>query len=205
MLRIAFANLKPGVGKTTSTVWLAYALHHRGLDVLVADADPGASALAWSDLAGGFPFRVVGLPTKDLHKRIDDFAAGADVVLCDVPQIEDHAAIARSAMRWADELISPVAPAGIELERMGPILDEVEALEAVRGEDARSSVLLTRTVAGAASTRSARTTLADVGHDVLTTTIPRRELYAQSFGSHPAAPGSAYDELATELLGRAGL
>ncbi|MFC4497880.1 AAA family ATPase [Streptomyces ovatisporus] len=203
MLRIAFANLKPGVGKTTSAVWLAYALHHRGKKVVVADSDPGASVLAWSDLAGGFPFRVVGLPVKDMHKRVDDFAEGADAVICDVPQIEDHAPIARSAMRWADELVSPVAPAGIELERMGPILDEVEALESVRADDARACVLLTRTVAGASSTGSARRTLARLGHDVLTATIPRREVFAQSFGSHPPAPGSAYDELATELLRRA--
>ena len=100
MLRIAFINLKPGTGKTTSAVWLAYAFHRRGLTVALADADPGASALEWSDQADGFPFKVAGLPVKDFHRRADDL--GADVVIGDIPPVEDHAPIARSAMRWAD-------------------------------------------------------------------------------------------------------
>lgn len=203
MLRIVFVNLKPGTAKTTSAVWLAYALHQRGLSVVLADADPGASALAWSDQADGFPFPVAGLPVKDFHRRADGIARAADVIIGDVPQIEDHAGIARAAMRWADELVVPVAPSAIELDRMGPIADEIEALQPARPTGARSCVLLNRVVAGASSTASARRVLTRQGHQVLTTTIPRREMYAQSFGSHPPASGSAYDELATELLERA--
>lgn len=204
MLRIALVNLKPGTAKTTSAVWLAYALHQRGLDVLLADADPGASALGWSDTAAsGFPFRVAGLPVKDFHRRVDDFARGADVVIGDIPQIEDHAGIARSAMRWADELIVPVAPSGIELDRMGPIGEEIQDMQEVRRPGARTAVLLNRVVTGAASGPAARRVLTQQGHHVLSVTVPRLELYAQSFGTHPAARGTAYDELATELLGRA--
>lgn len=51
----AFVNLKPGVGKTTSAVWLAHALHESGLSPLLVDSDPASSALRWSELAGGFP------------------------------------------------------------------------------------------------------------------------------------------------------
>src|SRR5690348_4981782 len=94
VLTIALVNLKPGTGKTTSAVWLAHALHARGLSVLLVDADPAASALRWSDLADGFPFRVAGLPVRDLHRRVPDVAAGVDAVVIDVPQIEDHAGVA---------------------------------------------------------------------------------------------------------------
>ena len=201
MLRIAIVQLKPGTGKTTSAVWLAYAFHRRGLKVALADADKGASALEWSDQAGGFPFPVAGLPVKDFHRRADDFAGQADVIIGDIPQIEDHAAIARSAMRWSDVRLIPVAPTGIELDRMAPIADELEDMEAVLREGSRSCVLLNRVVSGAASGPSARRVLTRQQHDVLTTVIPRLELFANSFGAHPTT-NTAYDQLATELLER---
>jgi len=200
-LRIVFVNLKPGTAKTTSSVLLACAFHARGMKVALADADPSASALEWSDQADGFPFRVAGLPVKDFHKRADDFARDADVVIGDIPQAEDHAGIARSAMRWADELVVPVAPTTIELDRTGPIVEEIENMEAVRPRGARSAFLLTRVVANAASGRSARRALTAQGQEVLSTTIPRLEFYAQAFGTYPERFG-AYDALATELLDR---
>lgn len=204
MLSIAFAQSKPGTGKTTSAVWLCAALHARGLEVVLVDADPAASALQWSDLAGGFGWRVVGLPVRDLHRRVRDAAHGADVVVADVPQIEDHAGIARSAMRWAREVVVPVAPAGVELDRMAPIRKELDALDAVRREDARWCVLLNRTVSQAASVRDARDTLRGLGDDVLSVHVPRLERYATSFGLEPDPRGTAYDELATVLLARDG-
>lgn len=203
MLRIVFVNSKPGTAKSTSAVFLTYAFHERGMKVALIDADPAASALEWSDQCGGFPFRAAGLPVKDLHKRADDFARDADVVIGDIPQIEDHAGIARSAMRWADELIVPVAPSGIELDRMGPVMDEIENVEPLRPPGSRACVLLNRVVSGASSGRSARRVLTAQGHHVLSTVIPRLESYAQAFGTHPPARGSAYDQLATELLDRA--
>ena len=98
---IALVNLKPGTAKTTSAVWLAHAFHAAGHSVLLVDADPAASALEWSDLADGFPFRIVGLATRELHRRVAEFARPDDVVVIDAPQMEDHAGIARSAMeKW---------------------------------------------------------------------------------------------------------
>jgi len=201
MLRIAFLNLKPGTGKTTSAVWLAYAFHRRGLSVALADADPGASALEWSDQADGFPFKVAGLPVKDFHRRADDLAA--DVIIGDVPQVEDHSPIARSAMRWANVLVVPVAPTGIELDRMAPMGDLLEEMEDVMRPGAKTCVLLNRVVSGAASGPSARRVLTGQGYLVLSTAIPRLEVFAQSFGAEPDT-NTAYDQLATELLEVAG-
>lgn len=201
MLRIAFVQLKPGTGKTTSAVWLAYAFHRRGLSVALADADPGASALEWSDQADGFPFKVAGLPVKDFHRRADDLAA--DVIIGDIPQIEDHGPVARSAMRWANILVVPVAPTGIEMDRMSPLGDVLEEVSDVMRPDSKTVVLLNRVVSGAASGSSARRVLTGRGYPVLSTTIPRLEVFAQSFGAEPDT-NTAYDQLATELLDVAG-
>ena len=107
-LSVALLNLKPGTGKTTSAVWLAHVFVQAGKQVLLVDADPSGSALEWSDLAAmnpqvppkaAFPFRIVALPSRGLHQRVPEIAHDDDVVIIDAPQLEDHAAIARSAMQ----------------------------------------------------------------------------------------------------------
>jgi chromosome partitioning protein len=206
LLSCAFVNLKPGVGKTTSAVWLAHAL--RALDVppLLVDSDPAGSALRWSELAGGFPFPVVALPVGDVHRRIDDFLGGRQAVVLDAPQLEDHARIARGVMRHADEWIVPVTPAPIELDRMAPIQAEMGEVQSLRAEPARTAVLLNRTNRRE-STRTgpdadAREVLAERGFDVLDTQIARLDLYSQSFGGPVQVENTAYMDLARELLKR---
>lgn len=196
---IALVNLKPGTAKTTSAVWLAHAMHEAGNSVLLVDADPAASALEWSDLADGFPFRIVGLATRELHRRVGEFARSDDVVVIDAPQMEDHAGIARSVLRFADDLVIPVAPTGIEVNRMTPVRREIDDLEPVRAKPARVSVLLNRVVTQAASGADTREILTDDGWHVLRTTIPRREAFAQSFGGPVTARASAYALLSEEL------
>jgi chromosome partitioning protein len=129
-LSLALANLKPGTGKTTSAVWLAHVFVQAGNRVLLVDADPSGSALEWSDLAAiyarlvpqqAFRFRVVALPSRELHRRLPEIARDDDVVIIDTPQLEDHTAIARSALRYADEIVIPCAPNPIEINRTTPV------------------------------------------------------------------------------------
>ena len=205
MLSIALVNLKPGTGKTTSAVWLAHAFAAIDGDVLLVDADPAASALEWSDIAGGFPFRTIGLPVRDLHRRIPAIARPDDIVIIDAPQIEDHAGIARGALRFADEILIPVAPTPIEINRTGTMRDEIADANSVRSTPARAAVLLNRTVAHANSTIDAREALSDLGYDVLDCTVPRLEVYGQSFGgSLPSTGAGIWRTVADELLTRAG-
>ena len=191
-LRLALANLKPGTGKTTSAVWLAHVFAQAGNSVLLVDADPSGSALEWSDLAAtdprlaspeaAFPFRVVALPSRELHRRLPEIARDDDVVIIDTPQIEDHAAIARSALRYADEIVIPCAPNPIEINRTTPVRDEIVEIDPVRDRPARSAILLNRCITRAHSVSDARHALQDLGYDVLATAVPRLEVYAQSFG-----------------------
>jgi len=191
-LSLALANLKPGTGKTTSAVWLAHVFAQAGNRVLLVDADPSGSALEWSDLAAmyprlpprqaAFPFRIVALPSRELHRRLPEIAQADDVVIIDAPQLEDHAGIARSALRYVDEVLIPCAPSPIEINRTTPVRDEISEVGAVRDRPARASVLLNRCITRAHSTVDAREALEGLGYDVLGTAVPRLEVYAQSFG-----------------------
>jgi chromosome partitioning protein len=191
-LSLALANLKPGTGKTTSAVWLAHVFAQAGNSVLLVDADPSGSALEWSDLAAmyprlappqaAFPFRIVALPSRELHRRVPEIAQADDVVIIDTPQLEDHAGIARSALRYADEILIPCAPSPIEINRTTPVRDEIIEVAAARDRPVRSAVLLNRCISRAHSTADAREVLQGLGYDVLATAVPRLEVYAQSFG-----------------------
>ena len=191
-LSLALANLKPGTGKTTSAVWLAHVFAQAGNSVLLVDADPSGSALEWSDLAAmyprlslsqaAFPFRIVALPSRELHRRVPEIARADDVVIIDTPQLEDHASIARSAMRYADEILIPCGPTPIEINRTTPVREEIAEVASLRDTPARSAVLLNRCISRAHSTGDAREALRGLGYDVLDTAVPRLEVYAQSFG-----------------------
>src|SRR6201984_2619428 len=168
-LSLALANLKPGTGKTTSAVWLAHVFAQAGNSVLLVDADPSGSALEWADLAGMYPgrtprdaacpFRIVALPSRELHRRVPEIAKADDVVIIDTPQLEDHAGIGRSALRYADEILIPCAPSPIEINRTTPVRDELSDIGAVRDRPARSAVLLNRCIGRAHSTNDAREAL----------------------------------------------
>jgi len=177
------------------------------------DADPSGSAVEWSDLAAmyprlapaqaAFPFRIVALPSRELHRRLPDIARDDDVVIIDTPQIEDHAAIARSALRYADEIIIPCAPSPVEINRTSPVREEIAEVRAFCDKPARSVVLLNRCIARAHSTSDAREALEGLGYDVLATAVPRLEVYAQSFGMPVKQAGChVWRQVARDLIDR---
>jgi hypothetical protein len=125
--------------------------------VLLVDADPSGSALEWSDFAAmdprlppqaAFPLRIVALPSRNLHRRVPGVARPDDVVIIDAPQLEDHAGMARSALRYADEILIPCAPSHIDINRTTPVRDEITDVGAARDQAARTAVLLNRASCG---------------------------------------------------------
>jgi chromosome partitioning protein len=125
------------------------------------------------------------------------------VVIIDAPQLEDHAGIARSALRCADEILIPCAPSPIEINRTTPVREEINEIAAFQERPARSAVLLNRCVARANSTADARDALQDLGYDVLRTAVPRLEVYAQSFGLPISGTGrEVWRHVAHDLIQR---
>jgi chromosome partitioning protein len=198
---ITIANLKGGSSKTTTAAYLAHALYEAGLSVLVVDADPQASALRWSE-AAGWPMPTVGLPVRTLHTQLAGIIGERDAVVIDTPPLEVQSGIVQSAMRAASLVVVPTAPTPIEVERLSAVRAALEDVGPLRpdGLPPAAAVLLTRTVAQAASTNVWRKSLTDDGWTVLTTEVRRLEQLAQAYGDPVKAAGGPYEWVANELL-----
>jgi len=75
-------------------------------------------------------------------------------------------------------------------------------VDPARGRPARSAILLNRCITRALRLRC-RQALRDLGYDVLAATVPRLEVYAQSFGLPiPDAGRDVWRRVARELVSR---
>ena len=140
---IAVANQKGGCGKTTLTMNLAGVLARDGLQVLVIDADPQASAQQWAMKAGerGIGFEVMTHPHEDIHRKVREMAAkGYDAILIDCPPgasqavtgKDSHTSISRMALLAADLVIVPVRPSMLDYlasHQLLPLLRDVGSLK----------------------------------------------------------------------------
>lgn len=193
-MKVAVVNLKGGTGKTTTSVYVAAGLAQRGR-VLLIDADPQGSALSWSEAAGSFPVTTVGLPVRDLHRRLKELGRDYDHLVIDTPP--GDLAIVRGALLAADVALIPIPASLIDLDRLRPTIELVSEAEDINGLDLR--VVLTRVRIGTRSAAAAREVLGELGLPVMAAEVPLREAIAMSFGLEPddlREYGAVLDELA---------
>ncbi|ULN54795.1 ParA family protein (plasmid) [Mycolicibacillus parakoreensis] len=202
-LTIAVANLKGGSTKTTTAAFVLHALAEAGLSVLGVDADgENESLLAWSE-TGEWTVPVIGMPVSDLHRKLPGIAGDRyDALVIDTPPMKEQRGVVASAIRLATHVLVPLAPTGMEYARLAAVRELVDDAAALApGEPPQLAVVLTRTVANAASTEVYRQLLTDEGVRVLGPTVARLERYAQAFGLPiTAAAATAYGDIAAELL-----
>lgn len=191
-MRITIGNLKGGVGKTTTAMYLAAGLPGR---VVVIDAAPAQeSAYRWSQLAPDFPAVVIPWSTPDLAKRVKAIADDYDHLVIDTPG--SRADLLRQACLVTDTLVVPLGPTPMELADLSATVDIAADVEALHQVEVR--VMLTRARTG---TIAARETLGWLDENELPrfhTVIHLRESYAQAFGTVPTDLGE-YVEALVEL------
>lgn len=183
---IAVANLKGGVGKTTAAVYLAEAASMRG-SVLLVDADPQGSAMAWADAASAgrtaLASVALALPTPDLARRLPHLLDGHRHIVIDTPPGDVR--IVRAAVEAADLVLIPTRPTLLDVDR-------VQATLALTDDAGRpAAVLLSQVRRGTRSLAAARGAFDAAELPLLAVEVPAREAIAASFGVAPAGEGLA--------------
>jgi len=139
-LIVSVVNLKGGVGKTTTALYFAEAAKEEGRAPIVIDADGERSALEWSS-QGELSFEVVAVEKDALARQARLLEKEGRVVIIDTPPNNREALWAASAV--ADRVVVPVAPTGVDVNRLRATLEVLLDVEAIKGK-LDTSILFTR-------------------------------------------------------------
>ena len=123
-MRIVVTNLKGGVGKTTSTVYLAAVAASRGHSpVVVVDADRQASAAEWLEERPLPEVEVIEAPSERTLARAMSRHEGTVVV--DLPPGDER--LVQAAIDAADAVVIPTRAGGVEFARVAYTLTMLPA------------------------------------------------------------------------------
>lgn len=172
---ITVVGRKGGGGKTTSSAYLAAALHAAGRAVTGIDTDPDVSWLKMHD-AGLLPYEVLRGDRDNLHAQIEQIEG--DVVI-DTPPNDEAVVLLTSAV--ADEVLIPLTLTGMDAARLMQTLSSVAQVERMRNQPL-ASVLVTKYRARLIVARELLAELEERNIPILKAKIPLLTAY-ESYGT----------------------
>jgi chromosome partitioning protein len=123
-MNVVVTNLKGGVGKTTTAVYLAAVAVAKGYDpVTLIDADRQASSAEWLEERPYEGVNVVEAPSERMLVRAMSRHEGLAVV--DTPPGDER--IVQSAINSADVVVIPTRAGGVEYPRVVVTLEMIPA------------------------------------------------------------------------------
>jgi chromosome partitioning protein len=123
-MNVVVANVKGGVGKTTTSVYLSAAAVARGHDpVLLIDADRQASSAEWLEERPVEGVTIVEAPSERTLTRAMNGHEGLAIV--DTPPGDER--LVQSAISSADAVVIPTRAGGVEFSRVLATLEMTPA------------------------------------------------------------------------------
>ena len=141
------------------------------------------------------PFTLLTDSGEDLRRRLEELGNGYQHIVIDTPP--GHGAVVRSAILSATDVLVPLAPSLMDINRLRPTIELIAAVERLNAPTIR--VLLTRVRPNTRMSRLARDTLGELGIPVVDAEIPLLEAYVTGFGLVPP-DGHRYGVVLDELF-----
>jgi chromosome partitioning protein len=123
---VVVAALKGGVGKTTTSVYLAAVAASNRRTATLVDADPQGSAADWIETSEDEAFERVTLveaPTERMLTKALSRIDGEDSAVVDTPPGSER--LLAKAIEVADAIVIPTRIGGVETARVEAVLDLV--------------------------------------------------------------------------------
>ncbi len=121
---IVVANVKGGVGKTTTACYLAAVAAEGDGPVVLVDADPQASAAEWLEEQPIEGVTLAEAPSERMIVRALDLGAGTTVIVDTPPGAER---LVRAALGGADATVIPTKAGTLEVSRVRATMSMVPA------------------------------------------------------------------------------
>lgn len=195
-MRIAIANAKGGVAKTTSSIYIASVIVSRGGRAVVYDADPQSSASLWASAAeqtaGPLTFDV--LPANQATLR--QLAAGSDPDEWAIIDAPPQGPTLDMAIKAADFVIVPASDSPMDLQQAWSTLDMARM-------STPAALLLVKAERSTKAFHDTMDALNAMDTPRFDTIVPKAQSYKRSLGTNPHQLGK-YRDLVTELQQIAG-
>jgi chromosome partitioning protein len=176
---IALLSQKGGGGRTSFAVSLATAAEESGLQSLIIDLDPQATACKWGDRREADSPIVIDAKAARLAPALAKAREGGiGLVIIDTPPRSAEAALA--AAKLADLIVMPIRPQMYDLETIPNTLELIATANAGRPEPIPIIVVLNAIPSRGSRHAQAREGLVSMGLTVCSKTIGHRAAFGDA-------------------------